>query len=259
MLFFLLACDPNYKIVTEDSGVFADGTGDSGPSQQELDALWDGARLVIDSPQSGAFLPLGSESEFKATVYDKDGNATDFDEVDWASDKDTAWNLLGHDVMDASLSVGRHAITAEALLPNGDRLAYTVGGVLVQSPYAGIYAGTMSMNVAYDTYQVGCSGAANITVAATGEVVSGDATCQISIQGYDLNSGYVIDLANAQGAVSGNIDLDLQFFQYPLPTTGTVTEDGKFDAAFSASFNIGAAITVDGAIDAVRVSRDVLQ
>ena len=164
MLLLLLACDPDYKITTGDSGTFADGTADSGPSQEELDAIWDGARLVIDSPQSGAFLPLGTSSQFKATVYDKDGNATDFDDVGWSSDVDTAWSLLGHDVTDSTLSVGRHAITAEADLPNGDRLAYTVGGVLVQSPYAGIYTGTMSMNVAYDTYQVGCSGAANFTV-----------------------------------------------------------------------------------------------
>ena len=259
MLFLLLACDPNYKITTSDSGTFADGTADSGPSQEELDALWDGARLVIDTPQSGAFLPLGTESEFKATVYDKDGNATDFDQVDWRSDVDTAWTLLGHDVSDSTLSVGRHAITAEAPLPNGDRLAYTVGGVLVQSPYAGIYTGTMSMNVSYDTYQVGCAGAANFTVDPTGTVVAGDATCELSLQGYALNGNYVLDLANAQGAISGDINLDLQFFQYPLPTAGTLSEDGTFSASFEADINLGAAITITGGIEATRISRDVMQ
>lgn len=258
MLLWLLACDPNYKITTGDSGVFADGTEDTGPSQEELDALWDGARLEIESPQSGAYLPLGESSQFTAVVYDKNGVATDFDAIQWNTDQDSAWALNGRDVSDSNLIAGRHAITAVAALPNGDRLAYTVGGVLVQSPYAGIYTGTMSMNVAYDTYQVGCSGAANFSIDATGKVVSGTATCQISIQGYDLNGDYVLDLANADGAISGDINLDLQIFQYPLPTTGTVTEDGQFTAAFEAEFNVGATIAIDGGIDATRVSRDVI-
>ena len=121
MLFWLLACDPTYKITTGDSGVFVDGTQDTGPSQEELDALWDGARLEIEAPQSGSYLPLGDPAQFTAVVYDKDGVATDFDGIQWSTDQDATWALSGRDVSDSNLIAGRHALTAQAALPNGDR------------------------------------------------------------------------------------------------------------------------------------------
>ena len=67
---------------------------------------------------------------------------------------------------DDTLGVGTHAITAEVSLPNGDRLSYTNGGILVQSIYAGTYAGLFDSTVTYDTYSLGCAGAATLVVGA---------------------------------------------------------------------------------------------
>lgn len=261
----LSACSPAY-VVTDNSdktGTFSDGTDsggtDTGPSEEELDAIWAGARLEIHSPLSGAFLPLGEDAGFSATVYDAAGNATDFSDITWASSVDSAWALLGADVLDNSLSVGTHTLVAEAQLPNGDRLAYAVGGVLVQSDYAGLYTGVLSMTAAYDTYSVGCAGGATVVVDAAGEAVTGEATCLLSLQGFELDGSYVLDMENADGAVAGTVNLDLQWFQLPVDGTGTLDHDGNFTTDFTASFDLGAPITITGHIDASRLTRDLSQ
>ncbi len=259
LLTLLFACTPEFKVLApadDNTGVGPTETDDSGLTEEE-EALWAGATLKIDSPESGAFLPLGEDADFQATVYDATGNAMDFDAITWATDRDASWALTGASVTDSSLVVGRHALTATALLPNGDRLAYTVGGVLVQSAYAGIYAGTLTMDAAYDTYAVGCAGAANVLIDAAGTAVAGDAGCLLSLQGFDLDAQFNLDMENADGDVAGAMNLDLQFFEYPLDAAGSVTEDGEFSIAFEASLDIGAPVTLTGELNAVRISRDL--
>jgi len=263
MLFLMLACSPSYVILdNKDSGSFSEGT-DSGSTDTgtemtaEEDAYWAGTYLVVNTPQSGAFLPLGEMASFSATVYDATGQPTDFDDIQWASSLDTAWSIAGAAVDDDTLSAGKHTLTAQALLPNGDRLSYAVGGVLVQSIYAGVYTGTLNMTAAYDAYSVGCAGAATITIDATGQAVTGDASCMLSLQGFDLNGNFLLDLSNDLGTVSGDTNLDLSFFQFPLPTSGTVDENGNFSASFATQINIGTPLDVSGEFTAVRVTRDV--
>ena len=255
----LWACNP--ATISTDTGTkggtFNDGTdtADTGPSEEELDALWAGSRLEIHSPLSGAFLPLGEDATFSATVYDAAGAPTDFDQIAWSSDQDPAWAPIGAEVTDSTLSAGIHTLTAEAALPNGDRLAYAVGGVLVQHPDAGVYTGILSMTAAYDTYSVGCAGNATVVVDAQGEAVTGEATCLLSLQGVELDGTYVLDMQNDAGAVSGTVNLDLQWFQLPVEGAGTLG-GGDFATDFTASFNVGAEITITGHIDAALLTRD---
>ena len=64
MLFFslLLACNDNSLVVDgADSGSGSDPAGED-TAQAALDAMWDGARLVVESPVSGAFLPLDEDT-----------------------------------------------------------------------------------------------------------------------------------------------------------------------------------------------------
>lgn len=264
LILLFVACQEQKLIIpTTPTGSNLDETDtgttptDSGTTTEVDDAYWSGAQLRIISPESGDFLNLGEDAEFVAEVVDADGEPTGLDDITWQSDVDTAWSLTGGDVTDASLTVGTHALTAQALLPNGDRLSYTVGGVLVQSPYAGIYTGTLLINIAYDTYAVGCSGATTLVVNAEGELVEGDASCTLSFSGYELSPAFVVELANSDGLLEGETAMDLVFIEYPLSTDGSLSEDGDLLAIFSQEIELYGTVAVDGEINAVRVSRDV--
>jgi hypothetical protein len=254
----LLACAPDYTVLTpKDSATEGpDETPDSSAPAEE-DLTWEDASLVITSPESGQFLPLGEATTFSAVVYDKNGAATDFDEIQWSTNQDSAWSLLGRSIEDSSLDVGVHTLTAEVELPNGDRLVYAIGGVLVQSPYAGTYSGEVVMNAAYDTYAVGCSGSALLYIDTYGEAVTGEASCLISLMGYELDGTYNLDMQNAEGTVDGDLGLDLQWFELPIPATGNVSTDGAFAVSFETEFDIGTPVILDGTVEAIRISRDL--
>ncbi len=261
MLFaLLLACSPKYSIgIGDDTAVGAGDSGAPDTAAQVDDAYWTGARLVIEAPVSGAFLPLDDTAAFRAVVLDADGNATGFTDIQWSSDVDTAWAPLGDTFDDDTLGVGTHALTATAALPNGDRLAYTVGGVLVQSAYAGIYVGDLSVVLSGDyngqTISAGCSGGTTVVVDAYGESVTGDSGCLLSLFGYDLDTTYAFDLENADGAVSGESAVDLGFFDYPFDTAGTLSEDGALAVSFGEL--VYGYLDVQGSLEATRITRDL--
>lgn len=258
-----VGCANSVKIIETDTGdgsdldtlIGYDSAEDTGDTAVDSDwHEYDGASLVILSPASGDFLPWSEESTFSAEIHDADGNVMDFDAIAWTSDVDATWAISGTRVVDSALDVGTHALTATAELPNGDRLAYTIGGVLVQSPYAGIYSGTLQIDAAYDTYAVGCSGATTITVDAYGEAVTGDASCLLSLNGYDLDTAYVLDYINSEGALTGSSAIDLGFYQYDIDTEGTLDVDGNLEAAFTTDLS---GLTLTGTLTATRITRDL--
>ena len=53
-----------------------------------------------------------------------------------------------------SRSVGTHTILAQTELPNGDRLAYAIGGVWVQHEDAGTYSGEFQVDFTTDLVDV---------------------------------------------------------------------------------------------------------
>ncbi|MSP54238.1 MAG: hypothetical protein EXR69_01325 [Myxococcales bacterium] len=254
-------CTNAMKVVNSDTGA---GDLDSGDTAEGLDSgdtgadsdwhEYDDASLVILSPASGDFLPWSEEATFAAEVHSADGSVMDFDDISWSSDIDGAWSINGRSVQDSALDVGTHALTATANLPNGDRLAYTIGGVLVQSPYSGIYAGTLQIDLTYDTYTFGCAGSTTITVDAYGESVTGDAACLLSVSGYDLDTAYILEYENLDGVLSGNSAIDLVYTEYDIDTTGTLDTDGNLAADFTADV-LG--MTLDGTLTATRITRDL--
>jgi hypothetical protein len=258
-LLLVVGCSDTLLVDAADG---SDATGSdptTDTAAEALDAEWSGARLVIESPPSASFLPLGEDAEFKAVVYGADGAVKDFPDIAWSSDVDSAWAVTGADVEDDSLHAGTHALTAEALLPNGDRLAYTVGGVLVQSPYAGVYVGDLSVTASGDyngtPISVGCSGALTLVVDAEGKTATGDAGCLLSLLGYDIDTAYLFDLENDDGDLSGTASIDLQIYQLPVESTGTVTEDGELEGTFGA--DVGGFVTMEATYTATRVTRDL--
>ena len=99
------------------------------------------------------------------------------------SDVDETWAPYGAELVDDSIDIGKHNITAEVTLPDGSRIAHTVGGVLVQHEDAGTYVGDMilSMDASVGEPPIGasCVGAAVIVVDEYGELATGDAACTI--------------------------------------------------------------------------------
>jgi hypothetical protein len=255
----MFACEGEYKIRETDTALGSDGGDTEDTTPEEDYSEFDGASLVIHEPASGDFLPYGETASFSAEVIGADGNTLDFDDIVWTSDIDDAWTLTGRDLSDDSLDVGTHALTAEASLPNGDRLAYTIGGVLVQSAYTGVYTGTLTVDVAADyngtTYAAGCSGAITLVVDVYGETATGDAGCLISLFGYDLDTTYVFDLENDDGSLSGTAGLDLSFYTLDIDTTGDISDDGVATLSFATDIYGYGDLT--GEVEATRVSRDV--
>ncbi|TNE87223.1 MAG: hypothetical protein EP330_19050 [Deltaproteobacteria bacterium] len=214
----------------------------------------DGSMLRIVEPRSAEFLELESEHRLVAELTDAAGDVIEFDEIVWTTDVDTEWTAEGVEIADAALAPGMHEITAEVILPNGDRLAHTIGGVRVQSRYAGTYAGLFSANVETQGVQAPCSGSAVVVVGVTGETATGDAACVAGLQGFELDLAFIIDLINNDGQVDGVAAADLfGFFQYDFPAEGTLDPEGEgLNITFGG--NAFDQVIVDGRIQLPRVS-----
>ncbi len=276
MLLALLACAPQYEVISAGSvtATLPGTTGEAGTATAPTTtgggepsttpstgttptadlSAWDDARLVVLSPASGDFLPWGDTHWFEAQVQDADGQPMDFEDITWSSDVDAGWSRTGTAFEDDTLDVGEHAITATAELPNGDRLAYTVGGVLVQSIYAGTYAGSLQVDTEVSGYVVSCLGTATATVDPYGEEVTGEADCVIALSGYELPLVYTLEATNVAGEVSGDLSLDVYGFPVPAPFEGTLTEDGVLTGGFEVDV-LGTIFT--GSVELEMLSRDV--
>ena len=120
-------------------------------------------------------------------------------------------------------------ITAQVALPNGDRVAYSVGGVLVQSAYAGTYVGTFSANVDYNEFPIGCAGSAVLVIDPYGEVLTGASDCRVSFNGYELDLQFLFDVDHdGDGTLSGTVAADIfGWFQFDLDAEGSISKDDE--------------------------------
>ena len=238
----------------------ADGSEEDG---EEDWSIYEGAVLRIVEPESGAFLPWDEENDFVASLQTPDGEELPFDEVVWQSDVDDEWELVGSEMVDDSIDIGRHNITAEVILPDGSRLAHTVGGVLVQHEDAGTYVGDMilSMDAAIGETPVGtsCVGAAIIVVDEYGEVATGDSACTLDLLGYatfEVDHGFEYELDERE--LDGNAVVNIPFVGFALPfgsdgsiTAGQITTswEGGFDGFFELS----------GTLEVDRITREITE
>lgn len=238
------------SVTTSTTAPTSSTTSSTEPTYPEYDT----ALLRIITPSSGDFLPYGEQHTFEAEVVDQYDNPMDFEEIVWTSSAASDWEVTGAEVLDGSLDVGRHDITATAELPNGDRLGFTVGGVLLQSVYAGTYSGLFSSSLGYSGYTLGCSGAATLMVDAYGETVSGDAACIVTLGSFDLDLTYNFDLSNDEGALAGIMNVELLgFIEIPVDIEGTVSEEGVLDLNW---YDDSSEATTEGEITLERVSLD---
>lgn len=245
--FGIVACSPKYNVIGIDTG--------SEEEEEQID--YSNASLRIVKPTSGSFVPYNELSNFEAELLDKDGNPLEFNEITWTSSVDSAWDPVGLAFEDNTLDVGLHDITAQVSLPNGDRVAYSVGGVLVQSAFAGTYVGTFSANVDYNEFPIGCAGSAVLVIDPYGEVLTGTSDCRVSFNGFDLDLAFLFDVDHdGDGALSGTVAADIfGWFQFDLDAEGSINKDEEvLDVNFAGS-PFGD-LSVDGAVTADRISLD---
>ena len=130
-----------------------------------LSPSWAGSVLRIVEPLPASVLPIEASHRLVAGVANLDGDVVEVDGIDWVTSGDPEWAAAGSLVEDGLLPNGAQELTAEVILPNGDRLAHTIGDVRVQSRYAGTYAGLFSATVDTQGVQAPCSGAAVVVAA----------------------------------------------------------------------------------------------
>jgi hypothetical protein len=214
---------------------------------------YDGATLRIVQPRSATFLPWGGTHAFQAELRASDGTLLQTDApVSWSSSVDSSWSPASLSFSDDRLDVGVHDLTVEMTLPNGDRLAHTVGGVLVQSESAGTYVGTISANFTFQSFPVNCAGAATLIVDPYGRDVSGTATCLGQAGSLDLPIDFVIDADHESGPIDGVVKLRLFFFDIDFDAEGSLGSD-KLNMDFEGDILTS---DLDGRIRTQRVSRD---
>lgn len=246
-LLTLLACGNEYLEID------ALDTGSVIEEEEDL-AQWDDAELIVTSPESGSFVSIEEGGEFSAVLVNAEGEELEFEEIQWTLVQDDGWDAVGSDFTDV-LPIGVHDVRAKAELPNGDRVSYTVGGVLSQSEYAGTYTGSLVVDLISEQLSTACSGAATATVERDGEVVLGEANCFLSFAGFDIDGVYDIDANNDLGDMDGQIALDIFGFAVPLDLEGSVTEDGVLVGSFSGDL-VGFA-EIEGTLELQRLTREV--
>jgi hypothetical protein len=133
-------------------------------------------------------------------------------------------------------------------------------GIVSQSPYTGVYMGTLTVSGQYEYNgtpgTTDCIGAITLVVDVNGTTVSGDATCPMNLFGFEVDSRYDFVLDNTDGAMSGPAEAEFYGFGATnFDATGEVTLDGAMTATFSG--DVFGFLAIDGSFEATRVTRDV--
>jgi hypothetical protein len=244
----ITGCSPKYNVLGIDTDE---------EEEEEVEFDYSNATLRIVQPKSGSFVPYNETANFEAELLDKDGNVLELEDVTWSSSVDTAWDPTGRSFDDDSLDVGLHDLTAQIQLPNGDRLAYSVGGVLVQSVWAGTYVGTFIADVQYDEFPLGCAGSALLVIDPYGQVLTGASDCVVSVGGNALDLSFLFDVEhNGDGELNGTVAADIfGWFQFDFDAEGGIDlPEENLNISFGG--NPFGDLSIDGSVSADRISLD---
>jgi hypothetical protein len=259
-LLFISGCAGSGTVSFNEVGKTANAdstSGDGGTNTTEDDAAdWTGSSLRVDTPSPGEVLPYGEDSTFTAVVLDAAGAATDFTDLTWTTNA-SGWTESGADFESSGLDVGTQAISVEAVLPDGTVLKNAVGGVRVQHPDTGTYVGNLAVDISgeFQDFPIAaaCIGAAIVTVDLYGETAVGQSTCIVSLLGYSLDAIHDFDFEVEDDEVSGQVSLDLSFFQVDFAVVGDLG-GGVISAEWATDYS---GIALDGSMELERVTTEV--
>jgi hypothetical protein len=254
--------DSSVTDTPDDGSGDVDGSDDPDDPDEDF-SMYEGAVIRIVHPESGDFLPLGEVHSFEAVIVNPEGDELPFDDVFWDSDSDDEWTPVGGEVEDDTIDVGRHNITAQVALPDGSRLAHTVGGVLVQHEDAGTYVGDMilSMDTEIGGTPIGASsiGAAFVVVDEYGDAAEGASACTMDLLGYmtiPVDHSFAYDLDETD--LDGNAFVDIPFMGsgLPFPSDGSI-DDGDILTTWEGG--VSGIFELDGTLDVTRITREITE
>lgn len=270
-----LGCSPDYGVEIDGKGLTAEPVDenpadDQGDEAQEdpddeidpdLAEAFKDAIIRIVYPPSGEFLPYAETHTFEAVIQTPEGEALDFADIAWTSDADDEWTPEGDIFESDTIDVGTHNITAEATLPDGSRVAHTVGGVLVQHENAGTYVGDMiiELDLEYGGTPVGtsCIGAALIVIDEYGELAEGNSACTLDVLGYfstEIDHSFEYEILDAD--LAGNAFVVIPFLGLGLPfdSEGEIA-DGRITSDWEGGF--ADYLDLAGTLDVTRLTREI--
>lgn len=218
-----------------DPDDYAAGTADgsSGTGTDGDAVVTAAARVEIFEPESASIHFLGDAIPLIAEVTDSDGSRLDVSSVRWsADDLDFA---IGTNAMDAvDLPAGIYDITAEVEGPAGTTVAASVGGVRVQSPNTGVYAGEVALSLTVDLQGMAltpvCRGATSVQIDMEGETLTAEAgQCTLDLLLLSFPADFAIDAVLYGNAVSGEITYTFAgLFSTTFQFEGTLFDDTLF-------------------------------
>jgi hypothetical protein len=211
-------------------------------------SAYDDATVEIVSPQPGETVPWGESYPYEAVVTNPAGDVLSVDAVTWTArdDLDFHGEALAFD--DDGLGVGMHEVSVVVDLPSGDRLGHTVGGVRVQSPWAGTYAGLFKVDGTVNNITIACTGSGTVVFGPLGQLGTGGADCVVSLLAISIPMTWNLELENTDGVITGTGGVELVgIFTWDLPADGVIdpitqTADVSFEGpipfigSLSASF-----------------------
>jgi hypothetical protein len=217
------------------------------PVEEPVDpeiARYEGAVLVVEAPEpaeidddADGLLILAGHIESPA------GATLPFDDVVWRLVETGEELFVGVDG-EASVDFGIWTIEASAELPNGDTLRTVIGGIRVQAPRTGVYAGSIAISAVLNGLGVPlsttCQGSLSFEVDMSGEVIRGDGGCQLDFLGVGVQFGLDYDFngqVNDPGA-NGNLVIDTGFIGVPVGWAGTFRQGNELGGQFD-GFGIG--------------------
>ena len=221
-------CPENQE--TEEPEVVEEIVPEEEPSSEEPEtSIWDGAALNIVEPLPSQLIPIASDQTFSAEITNPQGEPLDFPNIVWSSDVDPTWVHSGSSFSDNTLIPGNHTLRAEAILPNGNRLVYAIGGIRVQHPFAGTYTGTTTIDATVSDWEgnettVSCAGAATLTVNLEGTQALGDSACILQLFGQNLETTYDFEIDILEETLSGLAIADFVIAQRDFPLEGSINE-----------------------------------
>ena len=148
-------------------------------------------------------------------------------------------------------------------MPNGNRLAYTVGGILVQHEDAGTYVGdmviSMDANLGETPIGTSCVGAAIIQVDEYGELATGDSACTLDLLGYatfEVDHGFEYELDDEDLDGSAFVNIPFVGFALPFGSDGSI-DDGTISTTWEGG--VADFLNIDGTLEVTRITREITE
>ncbi len=219
----------------------ADSASDTpADTEPEVDpnAVYDDAYLSVTSPLSAAlYESVDGKLALEGKVFAADGTLLPFRDVRWEVVELGTEVFVGRNG-EVTTGFGVFTFEVSAALPNGDRLNTTIGGVRVQHPRAGIYAGSVAVDAVLTGLQIplssSCLGSLVFDVGLDGRAIAGDGGCTLAfpIGGLSFDLAYAFEGAIVDPDASGDLLVDAGFFDIPLGWEGSLGPTGTLEASF---------------------------